>query len=109
VRRFELLLETIEVSSSPLQISTAYVEHLAIRAELIEGAYDVLRTLHGTCRLAIVTNGLQSVQRRRLEHSVIRDYIAEVIVSEEVGVAKPQPGFSMAPLPNWTFQPKAMS
>ena len=93
VRRFELLLETIEVSSSPRQISTAYVEHLAIRAELIDGAYDVLRTLHGTCRLAIVTNGLQSVQRSRLAHSAIRDYIAEVIVSEEVGVAKPQHGF----------------
>ena len=107
VRRFELLLETIEVPGSPRQISTAYVEHLAIRAELIDGAYDVLRTLHGTCRLAIVTNGLQSVQRSRLAHSPIRDYIAKVIVSEEVGVAKPQLGFFDAAFAQLDFPAKS--
>jgi 2-haloacid dehalogenase len=92
-RRFELLLESLQLSGSPDQMSTAYIEQLAICTDLIDGAYEVLQTLHGTSRLAIVTNGLQAVQRSRLAHSAIRDFITELIISEEVGAAKPQPAF----------------
>jgi 2-haloacid dehalogenase len=96
VRRFELLLETLNLTGSPSQMSAAYLEHLALCTELIDGAYDVLHTLQGTCRFAIVTNGLQAVQKSRLAHSRIRDYITELIISEEVGTAKPQPAFFAA-------------
>ena len=92
-RRFELLLESLQLSGSPDQMSTAYVEQLAICTDLIDGAYEVLQTLHGKSQLAIVTNGLQAVQRSRLAHSRIRDFITELIISEEVGAAKPQPAF----------------
>lgn len=95
-RRFELLQEAIQLTFAPSQMSEAYLEQLAIRAELIDGAHEVLRALQGTCQFAIVTNGLQAVQRSRLAHSLIRDYIAELIISEEVGVAKPRPGFFAA-------------
>lgn len=93
VRRFELLLETIQLTCSPHQMSTVYVERLATCADLIDGAYEVLHSLQGTCRLAIVTNGLQAVQRSRLARSPIRDYITELIISEEVGAAKPKAAF----------------
>lgn len=92
-RRFELLLESLQLSGSPDQMSTAYVEQLAICSELMEGAYEVLDTLQRTSRIAIVTNGLQAVQRSRLAHSRIRDFISELIISGEVGAAKPQPAF----------------
>ena len=93
VRRFEMLQEALQLSFSPCHLGTAYLEQLAIRAELIDGASEILHTLHGRCRVAIVTNGLQAVQRSRLANSLIRDYIAELIISEEVGAAKPKPGF----------------
>jgi 2-haloacid dehalogenase len=92
-RRFELLLESLQLSSSPDQMSAAYIEQLAICSELMDGAYEVLDTLHGTSRIAIVTNGLQAVQRSRLAHSTIRHFIIELIISEEVGAAKPQAAF----------------
>ena len=92
-RRFELLLAAIRLDCSPVQMSMAYVEQLAICAELIDGAYEVLSALQGNCRLAILTNGLQDIQRSRLAHSSIRDYITEMIISEEVGAAKPDPAF----------------
>ena len=72
------------------------LEQLALCAELIDGAYDVLHILQGTRRFAIVTNGLQAVQRSRLAHSPIRDYITELIISEEVGAAKPKAAFFAA-------------
>jgi HAD superfamily hydrolase (TIGR01549 family) len=40
-------------------------------------------------RLAILTNGLQVVQRARLARSAIRDHISDIIISEEIGCAKP--------------------
>lgn len=92
-RRFHLLLESLQVSGTAEQMSSAYLEQLALCSDLVEGAYEVLQTLHGKSRIAIVTNGLQSVQRGRLARSRIRDFIDELIISEEVGAAKPHPGF----------------
>ncbi|HLO32879.1 MAG TPA: YjjG family noncanonical pyrimidine nucleotidase [Anaerolineales bacterium] len=89
VRRFELLLQALQLQGSPDQFSTTYVEQLGLCTDLIEGAYEVLQSLHETSRIAIVTNGLQAVQRSRLEHSSIRNFITELIISEEVGAAKP--------------------
>jgi 2-haloacid dehalogenase len=88
-RRFELLMEAIHVNGSPEQMSSAYVEQLSICSELIDGAYEVLQALHRKSQIAVVTNGLQSVQRGRLAHSTIRGFISELIISEEIGAAKP--------------------
>ena len=93
VRRFELLLEAVQLTGSADQMSTTYIEQLALRAELMDGAYEVLDALHGKCQFAIVTNGLQAVQRSRLKHSTIKDFISQLIISEEVGAAKPQAAF----------------
>lgn len=92
-RRFELLLEALQLSGSHEKMSSVYVEQLANCAQLMEGAYEVLQSLHRKCRLAIVTNGLQAVQRSRLANSIIRDFIDEIIISEEIGAAKPHPAF----------------
>lgn len=92
-RRFELLLEAIQLTASIDDMSRTYLEHLAICAELMEGAYEVLETLHRTSRIAIVTNGLQSVQRGRFARSTIRPFVDELIISEEIGAAKPNPSF----------------
>lgn len=93
VRRFEQLLEAVQLSGSADQLSSTYIEQLALRAELMDGAYEVLQALQGKCKFAIVTNGLQAVQRSRLDHSIIKEFISELIISEEVGAAKPQPAF----------------
>src|SRR6185503_7204161 len=93
VRRFELLLEAVQLTGSADEMSTTYIEQLGLRAELMDGAYEVLQALQGRCKFAIVTNGLQAVQRSRLEHSTIKHFISELIISEEVGAAKPQAAF----------------
>jgi 2-haloacid dehalogenase len=92
-RRFELLMEAIQVSGSPEQMGSAYVEQLSICSELMEAAYEVLQALHEKSRIAIVTNGLQAVQRGRLENSTIKNFISELIISEEIGAAKPGRAF----------------
>jgi 2-haloacid dehalogenase len=93
VRRFELLLEALGVSGIPDELSTMYTEQLGLCSDLMDGAYEVLQALCEASRIAIVTNGLQAVQRSRLMHSTIRPFIMELIISEEIGAAKPHPAF----------------
>lgn len=92
-RRFALLLEVLQLDGSSDEMSNIYIEQLALSSELMDGAREVLQSLSGKCRLAIVTNGLQAVQRSRLSHSAIHDFIADIIISEEIGTAKPHPAF----------------
>ena len=89
-RRFELLFEAIGVTIDAERFSAAYLPNLATQSELTEGALEVVRALHGKYRLAIITNGLRDVQRPRLAQSAIRDYIADIVISEEVGAVKPE-------------------
>jgi 2-haloacid dehalogenase len=93
VRRFELLLEALHLAGSADDLNVAYVEQLGLCTDLIDGAFDVLQTLSKTSRIAIVTNGLDAVQRSRLMHSTIHPFITELIISEEVGAAKPHPAY----------------
>jgi len=106
VQRFERLFAQLSLSISPAAFSVAYTAHLATGADLNDGAEEVIRALHGHYRLAILTNGLQKVQQSRLARSAIRDYIAELIISEEVGVAKPAAAFFDAALARLGHPPR---
>ena len=106
VRRFELLLEALRLSGPPDQLSTIYTEQLGLCTDLMDGAYEVLQSLYGRSRIAIVTNGLKTVQRSRLEHSTIREFISELVISEEVGAAKPHPAFFEAAFARTENPPK---
>lgn len=93
VRRFELLLETLQVAYPAAAFSADYLECLAACSQLTEGAEESLRTLAPKYRMAILTNGLKEVQRGRLAGSAIRQHISDLIISEEIGFAKPARGF----------------
>jgi 2-haloacid dehalogenase len=107
VRRFELLFEALSLPPLPASFSPAYLQHLADSAELNEGAEALLQALHPRYHLAILTNGLKAVQRSRLARSTIRDYIEALIISEEVGAAKPDPAIFDAAMAQMGGPPKA--
>jgi 2-haloacid dehalogenase len=89
VRRFEQLLAAIGVDADPQAFSEGYLRHLAQGTALVEDALDVVQALHGNVGLLIITNGLAEVQRERFEGSALRDYFPDLVISEEVGAAKP--------------------
>jgi HAD superfamily hydrolase (TIGR01509 family) len=47
--------------------------------------------LYGHVGMILITNGLRTVQRSRLARSTIAPYLVDVVISEEVGAAKPDP------------------
>lgn len=89
VHRFELLFEEMGASLDAAAFSERYLENLARFADLIEGAEEVVRTLYGKVGMVLITNGLAAVQRSRLARSPLAGYFADVVISEEVGVSKP--------------------
>lgn len=93
VLRFERLFTKQHISMAAGLFSERYLFHLSQASDLIEGAEDVLRALLKTHQLAIITNGLKDVQRPRLARSTIRDCFKGLFISEEIGIAKPDPRF----------------
>ena len=91
VRRFELLAEVTGADLEAEAFSERYLEHLAEESDLTEGAERVVRDLYGKVGMVVLANGLREVQRKRLEGSSIRAHVMDIVVSGEVGAAKPDP------------------
>jgi len=90
-RRFALLFEEAGLDLDPEEFGRAYLRNLALGTDLVDGAEETVRALHGRVGLALITNGLQEVQRPRLAGSSIGGCFDAVVISEEVGAAKPDP------------------
>jgi 2-haloacid dehalogenase len=88
-RRFEHLADELGLALNPPEFGRQYLAHLAEGTHLIDGAEETLQALHGKCGLVVLTNGLREVQRPRLARSTIGPLLDGIIVSEEVGAAKP--------------------
>lgn len=75
----------------PAAFLTSYFKALSRRGETLEGAEACLRSIRRGRRLAAVSNGLGYVQRSRLEVSGLTGFFDALVISCEVGVAKPDP------------------
>mgnify|MGYP005838505193 CR=1 FL=1 len=89
IKRFEQLSEAVQVHFDPDAFSDYYLQELARGTDLIPGAEELIRSLEDRFELLLITNGLSQVQRPRIAHSALAAYFSEVIISEEVGYAKP--------------------
>ncbi len=92
VARFESLFDAIGCEADAAAFSRRYLARLARCCELIDGSDSVVARLARTSRLAVITNGLSEVQRPRIAASPLEPYLDHIIISEEVGSAKPEPG-----------------
>jgi putative hydrolase of the HAD superfamily len=61
------------------------------RHEVFTDVDDVLNRLAESYSLALVTNGAACLQREKLAASGLNDYFEAVVVSADLGVAKPDP------------------
>jgi YjjG family noncanonical pyrimidine nucleotidase len=92
VERFRRLAAELAISGLPLErVSSFYLDTLAAQSQLLPGALDLVRGLAGEYPLALVTNGIASVQNKRFAASPITPYFKAIVISEEVGIAKPDP------------------
>lgn len=55
----------------------------------MDGALDLLDRLNGSAPMVMLTNGLSSVQRPRFARTGMANWFVDYVISEEVGVQKP--------------------
>lgn len=94
-RRFARFMERagIEDGPEPLEMNGVFLRELIGHTIPVEGALELLEALHGKIKMALVTNGLKEVQRPRVNHIRFDRFFEAIIVSDEIGLAKPDPAF----------------
>jgi YjjG family noncanonical pyrimidine nucleotidase len=91
--RFHRLLELYRQDHSAEEMSLDYRTYLGESDHMLDGATELLEELRPHFRMGLVTNGLKEVQRPRLAKTQLDQYFEFVVISDEIGVAKPHAGF----------------
>ena len=89
-RRFRNTFACLGIKGEMAGFEEEYQLALGRGGFLIPEAMEVCQELSKTCRLYIVTNGVQATQASRMELSGLLPYIQDVFVSETTGYQKPQ-------------------
>ena len=93
VERFSDFFRAVGYGGDPVAMADDYVEALSRQTQLVEGALELIASLHGRCGLYIVTNGITSVQTRRFGGCPLAAYFDACFISEQMGCAKPEKEF----------------
>jgi YjjG family noncanonical pyrimidine nucleotidase len=85
-------LIALGISVSPAPSIARNYWHLFCQATYLEpGARELLSALKDKVALGLVTNGYKDAQRGRIQASGLSNYFTTIVISEEVGCAKPEP------------------
>jgi len=79
----------IQPSHIPSQFEDDYVRLTPMRTNLFEGSEKVLTYLQKKYTLHIISNGFKESTLTKMDKSGLNPYFANVIISEDVGVNKP--------------------
>lgn len=89
-KRFIEWGERIGVTAQHL--NSEFLKAMAEICDLLPGAKTLIEDLAGKASLGIITNGFTELQTVRLEKTGLLNAFHHVIISEEVGIAKPDVG-----------------
>ncbi len=106
IDRFRRFLSKINENEEAYQFAESFMNNLEQASFLFDDALELIENLSKTHRLIMVTNGLTRVQRTRIRKSIIAHYFEEIIISEEIGYAKPDPMIFEMGLKNLSLPPK---
>ncbi len=91
IDRFRRLFKALDIERDAKEVSDAYMRYLGMSTFLFDGVEELIKALSKDYRLVIVTNGLKEAQTNRINKSTIRKYFEAVVISDEIGIAKPDP------------------
>lgn len=91
VDRFREFLAQTGYTADPAEMSAIFVEQLGQQRILLPGAEDFCRRVSQQMPIYLITNGISAVQRSRFTDCALTPYIAGLVISEEIGHAKPHP------------------
>lgn len=86
-RRFEGWAERLNVA--PGDLNEAFLNAMAEICTPLPGAVSLLNALQGKVKMGIITNGFTALQQTRLARTGLSDHFDLLVISEQIGVAKP--------------------
>jgi YjjG family noncanonical pyrimidine nucleotidase len=96
IGRFRALLDFFGLGpdrADAARLSAEYLAALSGKAFFLPHALEVLEELSRRAALCLITNGLTLVQKGRIHKAGIGRFFRAVLISEELGLAKPDPRF----------------
>ncbi len=103
-RGFLRKLKLDERLAQPL--TAAYLAHYPVFQTPVAGAESIIRTLATRFSLGIISNGSSEVQHRKLERLGLEGLFRCVILSEEIGVRKPDPNIFLRAVAEMRMMPR---
>ncbi|HEN3635844.1 TPA: pyrimidine 5'-nucleotidase [Yersinia enterocolitica] len=85
--RFEMWAEKLDVTAT--RLNSEFLIAMADICSLLPGARELVDALSGKVNMGIITNGFTELQTIRLERTGLKNIFSPLIISEQVGVAKP--------------------
>lgn len=80
-----------QLSIAPSVLNTGFLQAMAEVCTPLPGAVSLLNALQGKAKLGIITNGFTDLQQIRLERTGLHNHFDILVISEQVGTAKPHP------------------
>ena len=88
--RFTRFLKAVNAAGSGAVMNQYYLDQLSTHPDLAApNVLDVMKELAEVATLAVVTNGFDRVQSRRVAESGLKEFVEEVFVSEKLDSEKP--------------------
>lgn len=91
--RFEYFFAEHTIDFDPAIAHEHYIAGLVRYTQPDETVSSILAYLSTSHKLAIITNGLKEAQRPRLANSQLAQYFDHIVVSDEIGLAKPDAAY----------------
>ncbi|MBJ7538242.1 pyrimidine 5'-nucleotidase [Marinomonas transparens] len=89
-QRFKQWSERLAISAK--ELNKQFLDSMADICKALPGALELVTHLHqNNVNMGIITNGFTQLQQTRLERTGFHPYFSPVVISEQVGVAKPHP------------------
>lgn len=89
IERFRKTFGSHQIDINPETASNRYLDALPETVVLIDHAVEICEWLRNYGELGIITNGIEYVQRKRIQNSKLAPFINFISVSEACGFAKP--------------------
>ena len=91
--RFELFCEHYGYTADAKEMAKNYMTLLSQKGYMLDGAAELLDSLHGKVKMYIVTNGVDFIQKSRYERSGLSKLFDGIFISGELGYEKPDPKY----------------
>jgi 2-haloacid dehalogenase len=89
--RFELVAEALNFNIDPVIVSQYYENKISDTVHWYDGVEQFFREICVRYPVSIITNGLSVAQNRKIKHMNIINNVKSIFISEEEGIAKPDP------------------